>query len=52
MYVHRLEAAFGPRQRTPGHLWILHHPRNTDDPYWQHKNRNHELLRELTKEEQ
>jgi len=47
-YVHRLEAAFGPRQRTPGHLWLLHHPRNTDDPYWKKADHNHQLLTELT----
>ena len=51
-YVHRLEQAFGPRQRTPGHLWILNHPRDTNDPYWQKRHDNHQLLKQLTKEDQ
>lgn len=50
-YIHRLEATFGPRQWAPtGHMWILHHPRNTNDPYWQKADHNHQLLQQLRKE--
>ena len=48
-YVHRLEAAFGPRHRTPGHMFILHHPKNVPgDPYWEARHANRKRLEERT----